>query len=215
MYCDFVLVCWRELVFESLCVCSVFRVLHFEVILCLCVYMCILWVSLCVFCVYRVSSFVCEMETLPKRQFAAFADISSLKNGLYLSQKWSAWLEIFTEVAHHIGESVIKFAKQMGWVNPGRRRSPTFFGYKRATLDPPWGVSRSFFDVNHASITRESFCRGRATIRRQEHSERVVATFFHTFGPSLIIGLKSRRPYAHCVPVPKCDGNLLVTTNNT
>ena len=87
MYCYFVLVCWRELVFESLCVCSVFRVLHFEVILCLCVNIRILWVSLCVFCVYRVSSFVCEMETLPNRQFAAFADISSLKNGLYLSQK--------------------------------------------------------------------------------------------------------------------------------
>ena len=110
---------------------------------------------------------------------------------------------------------MIKFAKQIGWVNPGRRRSPTFFGYKRATLEAPWGVSRSLFDENHASITRESFRKGRATKRRQEHSERGVATFFHTFGPSPIIGPKSRRPYAHCVPVPKCDGNLLVTTNTT
>ena len=87
IHCDSVLVCWRELVFQSWCVLCVFRVSHFEVILCLCVYMCILWVSLCVFCVYRVSTFVCEMETLHNEQFAAFADISSLQNGLYLSQK--------------------------------------------------------------------------------------------------------------------------------
>ena len=52
------------------------------------------------------------------KQFAVFADINSLQNGLYLSQKCIAWLEIFTEVSHHFGESVIKFAKQMEKILP-------------------------------------------------------------------------------------------------
>ena len=77
-------------------------------------------VCLCVFCVYSVCSVVCQKESHKNERLAAFAYISSLQNGLYLSQKCIAWLEIFTEVSHHFGESVIKFAKQMEKFYPQR-----------------------------------------------------------------------------------------------